>query len=430
MSVQVECPSCGKLLRAKSRYAGKVIRCPRCEKPMRLPEAIDTAKVQRPEAVPASGPPQAELEPPPAAPPVAVPGGGFSPALGWIIGGVVGGVLLLGAITAVLLLLLLGGGTGAGAFRQYIPEEADVMAYVDVATIVQTTAWQKLKEVGGRDLEEGLEMMTKTSGLKIEDIRDIWMAFDLSKRGEIVAMVRAAGTVDLKEVFEKKLAVETEEEDGITFYPMPGAGPRMSAHLIDSQTLLVGPRDALKAGIQRSREGKDSPAVAGLEQMSAYVSTSAPFWAAGKVDGVALRRWLPGMLEAFLLTGDNLKNITGAAMSGSANGSLSMTLALVLDSAETADKNRLQVEQRLAKAREAMAEAPDDDPEVAMMRHVMDGLSVSTSGEALCASISLDNDVLFKIIEKSQKGARRRPPRKKQVRPKPANPRRPFRWRR
>jgi DNA-directed RNA polymerase subunit M/transcription elongation factor TFIIS len=40
MSISVNCPSCGKLLKAPDSAAGKLAKCPNCEAKVRIPEAI------------------------------------------------------------------------------------------------------------------------------------------------------------------------------------------------------------------------------------------------------------------------------------------------------------------------------------------------------------------------------------------------------
>ena len=438
MPVQVECPSCGKLLRAKSKYAGRVIRCSGCGQPMRLPDEIATSKVARPEEIAAPARSEAEtpseVEPEPEPPAAPAPSGGIEPfpisgrAIAWIIGGTVGGLLVLGAIAVVLLLLFMG--AGAGAFRSYMLDDADMMAHLDVATVLQSALWEKVKTMGGRDFARGMEEMTKATGLTLEDIQDVWLAGSVD-RERMLLLVTTTGSVDLKEVFEKKLEREPEEEDGVVFYDVPG-GPRMSAHLVDSQTVLIGRRDDLLKGVKRSREGVDSRAAAALEEMAGYVSTSAAVWMATTADPSKLRRTMPRPMRDMLGMATGMGAIKGGALSVSVNGSVSASVAMVLDSPEDAEKIQAQVEEMLSKGREALADAPADSKEADMIRQVLDGLSVSTSGAALCGSISLDNDVVMKLIEMGGGSSRRAPRRYSPPRPRPRKkPARPTRrWRR
>ena len=415
MYAHVECPSCGKSLRAKPEYAGKVIRCPKCGQPMRLPETLESAQEPPADA--------ARVRPEPV--PAAVPGGGGARgggptlsggAVGWIIGGVVGGVLLLAGGIVLLLLLLLGG----ASFEAYVPDSANVLAHVDVAGLVHSDTWAKLKELGGDDFDQGLEQMTSATGVKLEDLQEAWVAMDSSTE-TVVAMVTVAGTVDLKQVFEEKLKIKPTEEDGQKLYDVP-TGRGMVAHLVDNQTIVIGPREAVKKGIQRAAAGERSKGLAALEHLGTYVSSSDQLTVAVKVDGDTLTRGLPGPARQGLAmlgtVGASISKLKGGALSGSVNGAISLSLAIVFDSAETAQQLEKQINETLEQARKGLSEAPAGNEDAAMAKQLLDGLSLYVRGEVLCANLGVDLDLVVKLAKKGMARTRRRvvPPTKPRTR--------------
>ena len=64
MHIKVKCPSCSRTVKAAAKYAGRVVKCPGCQTPMKIPvpEAVAVESSPAPEQKPASTPPK-EPEP-------------------------------------------------------------------------------------------------------------------------------------------------------------------------------------------------------------------------------------------------------------------------------------------------------------------------------------------------------------------------------
>jgi len=75
MPIKVQC-ACGKSFAAKDELAGKTVKCPACQQPLKIPGASPASAPAKPAAKPAAAKPAAKpaaAKPAPAAP---APGGG------------------------------------------------------------------------------------------------------------------------------------------------------------------------------------------------------------------------------------------------------------------------------------------------------------------------------------------------------------------
>jgi ribosomal protein S27E len=241
--INIHCPSCRRTHQAPESLAGKQVKCKNCgtvfvaEVPLvgdPAPQPVQPAPVAAGQSQPAPGVAQTSR-------------GLRKPLL--IAGGVAVG---LGAVACTIIFVVIPMVSGAlpGWTQAYVPEDAIMVGYVDVARVYDAIRDTETYKKQQKEVESAMERIP--TKLKIEDIKDVFFA--AVEKGDPVVVLRTKKDRNIQEVVTE--AYEVKGKVGEIEYRSMGAQFGGCVAKTRSSTYCFADEHAMEAALKRIDKGE------------------------------------------------------------------------------------------------------------------------------------------------------------------------------
>lgn len=438
MPIRVVCPQCGKALNAPDTAAGKVANCPECKGKISIPGAPTGAAVApmvaqaaRPAfpvavAAAAMAPPVASVAPPlPVAKPVILPAilvGGppvlpsTAPAsdpmaafaLETFGGSTQGGIALgaqplatsplaarprrnSGSLLPLLIIagsvlgagVLIGGvywltsGRGAGDWMKWMPDNAQVVAHINMKTFLPYI--EDFKRTNPQ-VQQELDKLVAESRMTPEEITSVSIGVGQISGGTpaVVGVIQKNSAVTDANI-GKATGARSEQVGEYTIYY---SANDEAIGKVDEYTVIAGQPEAVKAVLSRNGPPKLSPA---LERALNEADFSADVAVAANLQGLAPAGAMPmpGALDP--------SKLEGVAVSADLGSSISLEGTLLCIDSNTAAQLKTQADQAMQMLGPRVAGAGAQAPGV---QEAWDSISIGRSGARLTFSVTIPESLI------------------------------------
>jgi len=412
MSMKAKCPNCGGAITITEEMFGQTASCPDCGAKIRVPAKPGGAPGPQPGAAPAAPAPAAQPGPPemPGGPPplpaqgAAAPGppampqidpsaGPFvdtGPGAGSVAAQVRGRrrpldpKIVIGAVAVVGILGLIGvglalmmGGGGAPDAIRYMPADAQVIASIDVAGLLDSGLYQRFANEDSPMGDFREEMMRET-GLAPEDVQRIVVGG--SGAQNMVGVAELSKSMDIAAFVEKQTDKGAREEKvGEATVHVTG---REAFHFPNDRRIVFGSASKLREILNPQRTAGLSPKMEELVGDLDFSRTVAVAFVITPGSGLTAEMPMaPGM--------DQVEALTVHADVGS---DLRVDATVHCKDSEIASNLKDMVDGMLAMVKQN-PNVPDE------ARQMMDSLSISVSGSQIRASVTISEELIDQASE-------------------------------
>jgi len=417
MSMRAKCPKCGGGITVTEEMFGQTASCPGCGAKIRVPArpggapgegssppggAAPAVAAPAGAPAPAQGPPPMPQGPPPLPAHGAAAGGPpempqVDPSAGPFVdtgpgaGSVAGRVrgrrtplnpkIVVGAIAAVGglvligvgLALVMGGGDAPDAIR-YMPADAQMIASVDFAGLIDSDIYERLagenpQMAGFRD-----EMLRET-GLAPEDVRRILVGG--SGPDNMIGVAELSKSIDVAAFVQKQGGRAKEEKVGEATIHVSGSD---AFHFPTDRTFVFGKASKLREILNPQRTAGLSPKMEEMVGDLDFGRTIAVAFAIAPGSGLTNNIPMAGGIE-------QLKSVEAGTFYADVGSDLRLEAMLYCKDSETAANLKEMADGMLA----MFKQSPDMTPEA---QELIDSLSISVSGNRIRARVTISEDLI------------------------------------
>jgi len=156
-----------------------------------------------------------------------------------------GAAILVAALVTVGAVVLLGGG-GIGKAINYLPDNSDFVASIDVDSLLDSKIYKKIKKENSAAIDQIEAMIKEGVGLSPDDVDRVTFGGKMSE--EPIGVVELNKSVDPKELTGDNF--KPEKHNGKTIY-LPELGFDFALYFPDDKTMVLGEADDIKAILDR-----------------------------------------------------------------------------------------------------------------------------------------------------------------------------------
>ena len=424
--MMIQCPSCQKMYNVPETMMGKQVRCKGCSEVFAV---VPQGQTPPPAAPQPQAPPPPALQDAPAARAEAPAGSQEAPAartryaqqraaarkkMMILAGGGAVALLALVAVAVFVVVPMLSGGQ-PGWTRPLVPQGAQFIAYVDLASIRESDLYGKLmamsKEMTGKgpeaSLQDALGELNMKSKLKLDEVAGLFVAGSSPAEGsEVPKMVfglRLTRPMELRDLING-VGVVPRKYSGKNYVVLGSGEKQICIAQLDEETFCGTPGEALlKKALDRVASGKSVELDKDLSSLLDAVDGKDSF-VAGNLKGLPIP--VP------------TKGAEGFGLGISMNGSVSATAVVAFkeekqaktladEANEGLDTAREEARKGLDKMSEAIDKASGKQKEMmekqlGMAETVagwLDDIDVDQSGKRIEFSVSIDTDELLELFD-------------------------------
>jgi hypothetical protein len=308
----------------------------------------------------------------------------------------VGGGLLL--VVAVVVGVMLSSGSGLSHAARYLPDDSNMVASINLSSLVKSKMYQKLEKEGHPQFKKMLQEMKDEGGLVPADISRITVGGNMSGEGEPIGVVELNRAIDTKEMLEKMKKggngdFKEEQYGGLTVYVQRNGD---AVHFPDKRTIVFGPSKVVRAVLER----KGPPAASSRAQsvLRMLDSSKSVTLAAVFPDKAPTQKDVPFPLPeeaAAVLTA-----VRSVSVHANVGSDLQLSATLTFKDEDTAKKTQEGID-------EMRKEAEKDETASPEIRAVIKSVKVSRSGPTISAQVTISEELMDKGM-KMMSGPERR----------------------
>jgi hypothetical protein len=283
---------------------------------------------------------------------------------------IAGGILIVSLLAGGVYLVMRSWGTNVD-WLKFMPDEAQMIARVDVQAVRASGLYEKMKQVNPA-MEEQIQQGLRGTSLRLEDIAAVSLGGSFQDREKFVAVVQTNRSVSEDEVRGAKTTRQENVGDYTLHFADKYAGAR-----IDDNTVVSGSPEMVKAVLSRNGPARFSPALQAAVDDAGFSSD---------VTLVMTLQGLPGMNRAVPGAPIDPRQVESLAVSADLGSSIELEATVFFQDASTASALKEKIDEQMSGMRQMMGKMP---PQAQGFTEVLDSLSISRSGRKIIASVSI-----------------------------------------